>query len=174
MQNRYCKLLNNQELHVIFLISQFQHRLIQIMRIKMLRFFIYVHVFTIAFSKYVIVCFLFVCLFVSFFLSLFLSFFLFFFLSFFLSFFLYLFVCTFVCLFCWYATLCDKVRQWLAIGQWFSPGTPASSSNKTDLHTIVEIMLNTIKRTNKQILIYLILLYIVLPDYMSCFFSLDV
>jgi hypothetical protein len=28
-------------------------------------------------------------------------------------------------------TLCDKVCQWLATGQWFSPGTPVSSTNKT-------------------------------------------
>jgi hypothetical protein len=25
-------------------------------------------------------------------------------------------------------TLCDKVCQWLATGQWFSPDTPVSSS----------------------------------------------
>jgi len=29
-------------------------------------------------------------------------------------------------------TFCDKVCQWLATGQWFSLGTPASSNNKTD------------------------------------------
>jgi hypothetical protein len=38
-------------------------------------------------------------------------------------------------------TLCDKVCQWLAAGQWFSPGTPVSSTNKTDCHDIVEILL---------------------------------
>jgi hypothetical protein len=27
-------------------------------------------------------------------------------------------------------TLCDKVCQWLAIGRWFSPATPFSSTNK--------------------------------------------
>jgi hypothetical protein len=27
-----------------------------------------------------------------------------------------------------------KVCQWLAAGMWFSPGPPASSTNKTDLH----------------------------------------
>jgi hypothetical protein len=27
-------------------------------------------------------------------------------------------------------TLCDKVYQWLATGQWFSPGIPDSSTNK--------------------------------------------
>jgi hypothetical protein len=29
-------------------------------------------------------------------------------------------------------TLCDKVCQRLVTGQWFSPGTPVSSTNKTD------------------------------------------
>ena len=39
-------------------------------------------------------------------------------------------------------TLCDKVCQWLATGQWFSPGTPVSSTNiKTDLHHKNEILL---------------------------------
>ena len=31
-------------------------------------------------------------------------------------------------------TLCDKVCQLLATGQWLSPGTPVSSTNKTDHH----------------------------------------
>jgi hypothetical protein len=31
-------------------------------------------------------------------------------------------------------TLCDIVCQWLATGQWFSPGSPVSSTNKTDHH----------------------------------------
>ena len=39
------------------------------------------------------------------------------------------------------ATLCDKVCQWFAAGRWFSPGPPVSSSNKTDLHDITEILL---------------------------------
>jgi hypothetical protein len=38
-------------------------------------------------------------------------------------------------------------------GQWFSPGSSVSSTNKTDRHNITEILLNaalnTIKRTNK-------------------------
>jgi hypothetical protein len=46
-------------------------------------------------------------------------------------------------------TLCDKVCQWLTAGQWFSPGPPLSSTNKTDRHDITEILLkvalNTIK-----------------------------
>ena len=45
-------------------------------------------------------------------------------------------------------TLCDKVCQWLAAGRWFSPGTPVSSTNKTDRRDITEILwkvsLNTI------------------------------
>jgi len=38
-------------------------------------------------------------------------------------------------------TLCDKVCQLLATGQWFSPGTPVSSTNKTDCQEITEILL---------------------------------
>ena len=48
-------------------------------------------------------------------------------------------------------TLCDKVCQWLATGQWFSPGTPVSSTNKIDCHDITKILLkvpiNTITLT---------------------------
>ena len=33
-------------------------------------------------------------------------------------------------------TLCDKVCQWLTAGQWFSLGSPVSSTNKTDRHDI--------------------------------------
>jgi hypothetical protein len=52
-------------------------------------------------------------------------------------------------------TLCDKVSQWLAIGQWFSPDTPVSSTNKTDhMHDITEILLklslNTINQTKPE------------------------
>ena len=51
-------------------------------------------------------------------------------------------------------TLCDTVCQWFAIGQWFSPGPPVSSTIKTDRHDIPEILLKvalgTIKQTNKQ------------------------
>jgi hypothetical protein len=31
-------------------------------------------------------------------------------------------------------TLCGKVCQWLGTGRWFSPGVPASFTNKTDRH----------------------------------------
>jgi len=49
--------------------------------------------------------------------------------------------------------LFDKVCQWLVAGQWFSPGTPVSSTNKTNSHDITEILLkvtlNTENQTNK-------------------------
>ena len=48
------------------------------------------------------------------------------------------------------ATLCDKVCQWLATGRWFSQDPPVSSTNKTEVHHITEILLkmalNTIKK----------------------------
>jgi len=45
------------------------------------------------------------------------------------------------------ATLCDKVCQWLAIDQWFSLGTPISSTNETDRHYIDEILLKVALNT---------------------------
>jgi hypothetical protein len=36
------------------------------------------------------------------------------------------------------AATSDKVYQLLAHGQWFSPGTPASSTTKTGRHDIAE------------------------------------
>jgi hypothetical protein len=51
--------------------------------------------------------------------------------------------------------LYDKVYQCLATGRWFSPGTPVSSTNKTDCHDIAEILLKvaliTINLTNQNI-----------------------
>ena len=47
-------------------------------------------------------------------------------------------------------TLCDKVCQWLATAQWFSPGTPVSSTNKTDRHNITEILLKVALNTVNQ------------------------
>jgi hypothetical protein len=51
--------------------------------------------------------------------------------------------------------ICDIVCQWPATGRWFFPGTPVSSTNKTDHHDITKILLkvalNTIKPTNKQL-----------------------
>ena len=50
------------------------------------------------------------------------------------------------------STLCDKVCQCLATDRWFSVGSPASSTNKTERHDKTEILLkvtlNTIKQTN--------------------------
>jgi hypothetical protein len=44
-------------------------------------------------------------------------------------------------------TLCDKFCQWFATGQWFSPGTPISSTNKADHHDITEILLKVALKT---------------------------
>jgi hypothetical protein len=55
-------------------------------------------------------------------------------------------------------TLCDKVCQWLVASLWFSPGTPLSSTNKTDHHNITQILLkvtlNTITPTLQFQIIY--------------------
>ena len=47
-------------------------------------------------------------------------------------------------------TLCDKVCPWLAAGQCFSPGTPVSSTNKTEKYNwnIVESGVKHHKPTN--------------------------
>jgi hypothetical protein len=47
-------------------------------------------------------------------------------------------------------TLCDKVCKWLATRQWFSQGTPISSTNKTDCHDINEILLKVVLNTINQ------------------------
>jgi hypothetical protein len=44
-------------------------------------------------------------------------------------------------------TLSDKVCQWLAAGRWFPPGTPVSSTNKTDRYDITEILLKVALNT---------------------------
>jgi hypothetical protein len=44
-------------------------------------------------------------------------------------------------------TLCDKVCQWLAAGLWFSPCTPVSSTNKSDLRDIAEMLLKVALNT---------------------------
>ena len=46
-----------------------------------------------------------------------------------------------------YTALCDKVCQWLATGRWSSPGTPVSSTNKTDVHDITKILLKVALNT---------------------------
>ena len=42
------------------------------------------------------------------------------------------------------------VCQWLATGRWFSPGSPVSSTNKTDRHDITEILLKVALNTTTQ------------------------
>jgi hypothetical protein len=44
-------------------------------------------------------------------------------------------------------TLCDEDRQLLAAGHWFSPGTLVSSTNRTDHHNIIEILLKVVLNT---------------------------
>jgi hypothetical protein len=44
----------------------------------------------------------------------------------------------------------DKVYQLLAHGQWFSPGTLASSTTKTGRHDIVEILLKVAINNQKK------------------------
>ena len=45
----------------------------------------------------------------------------------------------------------DKVYQLLAHDRWFSPGIPASSTNKTGCHDIAEILLKVALNTKNQI-----------------------
>jgi hypothetical protein len=49
-----------------------------------------------------------------------------------------------------------QVCQWLAAGQWFPPGTPVSSTNKTDYNDTTEILLkvalNTINKQTNRVL----------------------
>jgi hypothetical protein len=49
------------------------------------------------------------------------------------------------------AAASDKVYQLLVHGRWFSPGTPASSTTKTGLHDIAEILLKMALSTINQI-----------------------
>jgi hypothetical protein len=49
-----------------------------------------------------------------------------------------------------------KVYQLLAHGQWFSLGTPASSTTKTGRHDIAEILLNVALNTiNQSVTVYI-------------------
>ena len=63
-----------------------------------------------------------------------------------------------------YTTLCDKVCQWLATGQWFSP---ISFINKTDHRDITEILLkvalNTITLTSNLVLYIHISFFLITP-----------
>ena len=45
----------------------------------------------------------------------------------------------------------DRIYKLLAHGQWFSPGTPASSITKTDRHDIAEILLKVALNPKNQI-----------------------
>jgi len=49
------------------------------------------------------------------------------------------------------ATASEKVYQLLVQGQWFSPGTPASSTTKTGRHDIAELLLKVALNTKIQI-----------------------
>ena len=49
------------------------------------------------------------------------------------------------------AATSDNVYQLLAQGRWFSSGTPASSTTKTGLHDIAEILLKVALNTKNQI-----------------------
>jgi len=48
----------------------------------------------------------------------------------------------------------EKVCQLLALGRWFSPGTPASSTTKTGRHDIAEILLKVALKHQKSNQIY--------------------
>ena len=50
--------------------------------------------------------------------------------------------------------LFDRVCQWLATGQWFSPSTPVSSTINTDLHDIDVILFKVALNTTTQTLKY--------------------
>ena len=73
-------------------------------------------------------------------------------------------------------TLCDQVSQRLVAGRWFSPGTPVSSTNTTDSHNIIQILvkveLSTISLThsdnvtNKQLNIWYI--FKILVNNLTC------
>jgi hypothetical protein len=54
------------------------------------------------------------------------------------------------------ATDGDKVYQLLVHGRWFSPGTLASSTTKTDHHDIAEILLKVALNTKNQKSIFLV------------------
>jgi hypothetical protein len=48
------------------------------------------------------------------------------------------------------STASDKVYELLALGQWFSLGTPASSTTKTGCHDIAEILLKVALKCQKS------------------------
>ena len=58
--------------------------------------------------------------------------------------------------------LCDKFRQWLSTGRWFSPGPPVYSANKTDSHNIAKILLRVALNTVKPNLTNLFLSFLII------------
>ena len=66
----------------------------------------------------------------------------------------------------WYNIMWFVICQWLATSWYFSPGTPVSSTNKTDRHDITEILskgaLITISLTHRYVwgIMYTLLKYI--------------
>ena len=69
-----------------------------------------------------------------------------------------------------FAAASDKVYQLVAHGQWFSPGTPASSTTKTGRHDIAEILLKVALSTINQIIIstFVVLTCILFLSYKRC------
>jgi hypothetical protein len=64
-----------------------------------------------------------------------------------------------------------NICQWTAAVRWFSPGTPVSSTNKTDRHDITEILLKmALKTIGIHLVSYLFLafLHLVLVNSGSC------
>jgi hypothetical protein len=77
------------------------------------------------------------------------------------------------------STLCDKVCQWFASGQWFtsgrwfSLGTVVSSTNKTDTHEIIEILLKVALSTITLILLWelYLIIQVILIDQKRNYFT---
>jgi hypothetical protein len=67
-------------------------------------------------------------------------------------------------------TLGDKVCKWLAIGRWFSPSTPVSSTNKADCHDITEVLLKVALNT---ITLTLRISYLVLELFSPFFINIE-
>ena len=70
-------------------------------------------------------------------------------------------------------TLCDKVCQWLATGQWFSPGTSVSSINKTYLHNIIWISLKVALNIITLTILYPFLFWHLFVENFTNFFLCD-
>ena len=68
-------------------------------------------------------------------------------------------------------TLCDEVCQWLTTGRWFSPATPASSTNKTDCYNITEISSKVALNITNQTKSNLIRLTVYVPSVVSYLIS---